>query len=332
MPSRVDPSGRTGPTPKAARGGRWRPVGAGWFVPVTVDAAPPEQRIVEAAVHLGSYGAVTGWAALHWWGGRWFGGGQAGDDLPVVLATGDAGARHAAGLRISEEFLAPADIVVVDGLRVTTPVRSVLFEMRHATGRLGALTALEMACYSDLVSVKEAADLASRLGTWTGIPQARSVLPGAEENTWSPTEVSMRWIWTEVAGLPRPRANVAVFDLDGRHRVTPDLLDVETGVVGEYDGAGHLDRGVHRRDVRRDDLYRRLGLEQVTMIAPDQLEPGALVARLHGAYARAATRPRADRLWTTDGPPWWRSTRTVAERRSLSAYERARMLRYRGAA
>lgn len=221
VPSRIDPTGRNGPTHKAARCGRWLRVGPGWFVPMTVDAGQVDQRIVEAAVHLGAYGAVTGWAALHWCGARWFDGRQAGSDLPVALATGDAGIRHATGLQVSEEFIAPADIVVVDGLRVTSPVRSALFEMRYASGPLGALTVLEMACFSDLVSVEEAALHASILGTWTGIPRARGVLPMADENVWSPTEVAMRWVWMRVAELPRPLCNVPVFDREGRHLMTP---------------------------------------------------------------------------------------------------------------
>lgn len=331
VPMRVDPTGRHGPTPKAVRCGRWRRVGPGWFVPADVDSSHVDQRIVEAAVHLGPYGAVTGWAALHWSGGRWFGGQDRGAERPVVLATGDAGIRAAPGLLVSEEQLLPADIVVVDGLRVTTPVRSVLYEMRYATGGLGALTALDMACHSDLVSVEEAAGYAATLGTWTGIPRARGVVSLADENAWSPTEVAMRWIWECDAGLPRPLTNVAVFDRDGRHLITPDLIDAEAGVVGEYDGAGHLDRRVKERDVRRDDLCRRLGLEQATMTAPDLGDPGSAIMRLRGAYARAGATPQADRVWSISPPAWWKPTRTVAQRRALAAHERSRFLRYREA-
>lgn len=330
-PVRVDPSGLNGPTPKAARCGRWRRVGPGWFVPAHVDSSQVDQRIVEAAVHLGPYGAVSGWAALHWMGGRWFGGQRHGADLPVVLVTGDAGVRTASGLILSEERLLPAHIIVVDGLRVTTAVRSVLWEMRFADDELGALTSLDMGCYSDLVSAEETTAYAGTLGTWTGIPLARTALTRPDENAWSPTEVSMRDIWDRATGLRRPLANVALFSLNGRHLVTPDLIDPVVGVVGEYDGAGHLDRAVRARDVRRDDLYRRLGLEQVTMTATDLADPASLVSRLHGAYARGAAAPTADRAWTTTPPPWWKPTRTVAQRRALSEIERSKFLRYREA-
>ena len=41
---------------------------------------------------------------------------------------------------------------------------------------------------------------------------------------------------------PRPLCNVPVFDRFGQHIGTPDLLDPVAGVVGEYDGALHLER------------------------------------------------------------------------------------------
>jgi len=35
------------------------------------------------------------------------------------------------------------------------------------------------------------------------------------------------------------------------------------------------------------------------------------------------------RAWTIEPPPWWISTTTVAERRSLDQAQRERLLRYR---
>lgn len=298
VPVRIDPTGTWGPTPKAARCGRWRRVGPGWVVPADVDPTSTDQRIVEAAVHLTAYGAVTGWAALHWMGARWFDGGRA---RPVVLATGDAGIRPAPGLEISEERLLPEHIVVVDGLRVTTPVRSVTFEMRHAPDELAAITALDMACHADLVSLAEVSACAATLGTWTGIPQTRDALPQGDENAWSPAEVAARFVWTRVAGLPLPLTNVPVFDLDGHHLGTPDLLDPLAGVVGEHDGAVHLDRASKDRDVRRDGLYRRLGLEQLRPPLPTSATP---TVRSPG-WSRPTREPRPARRPVVGG----RSTR-----------------------
>jgi len=141
----------------------------------------------------------------------------------------------------------------------------------------------------------------------------------------------MRLLWTVEAGLPRPRTNAPLFGPDGRHLATPDLLDPVHGVVGEYDGSAHRDREAHGRDVRRDELYRRLGLEEVVMTAGDLQHPRETVERLRTAYDRAAARTPGPRAWTADPPPWWRSTRTVAARRALPDGDRRRLLGYRAA-
>ena len=87
-----------------------------------------DQRIVEAAAVLPPYGGVTGWAGLAWMRGRWFA-----DTLrDVMLATAGTFVRRQPGFSICEEKLDPADLIVVDGLRVTSAVRSVCFEMRYA--------------------------------------------------------------------------------------------------------------------------------------------------------------------------------------------------------
>ena len=65
----------------------------------------------------------------------------------------------------------------------------------------------------------------------------------------------MRLIWTRTAGLPRPLTNRPVFDLQGRHIGTPDLLDVEAGLFGEYDGAMHLDGKSRLRGLVHEDRF-----------------------------------------------------------------------------
>src|SRR6478609_7608191 len=121
----LDPTGATGPTPAQARGPRWRRSSRGLYVPSEVDGSTPEQRIVEAAAVLPSYGGVTGWAALRWMGAQWMTGlapdGQT--PLPVVLVTAGDDVRSQPGIQVSAERLNPRELVVHDGMRVTMPVR-----------------------------------------------------------------------------------------------------------------------------------------------------------------------------------------------------------------
>jgi hypothetical protein len=329
-PVRVDPRGRSGPTRAQARGPAWRRTSQGLYVPSWTNESSVDQRIVEAAAVLPRYGGLTGWAALRWLGGHWFGGTDGSlQPRDVTLATGGLHLRPQPGIAICEEKLDCRDLIVVDGIRVTTAVRSACFEMRHAATQREASAVLDLAAYSDLVSIDELQDYALAHPAWTGIPQCRDAIPYADENSWSPTEVDMRWVWTNVAGLPRPLCNHPVFDRDGRHLGTPDLIDPETGVVGEYDGALHLAGARRARDLRREAAYRSVGMEYVTMVAQDRHDPSPFVRRLREAHARA--RQAGPGRWTLEPPSWWVSTTTVADRRRLEPRQRERFLRYRRA-
>lgn len=280
---------------------------------------------------LPAYGGVSGWACLRWRGGEWFDGtaGRDQDLRPVVLATMDSSIRRQPGIEISEERLAPEQLTPYAGLMTTTESYALLFEIRHARTLDLAVVAADMAAFSDLVSRAELAALVAQCAGWVGIGQARRVVELMEENAWSPAEVVMRRVWTADAGLPRPLSNRPVFDLGGRLLGTPDLLDPETGVAGEYDSELHLERSRRRRDVEREGLFRAAGLETVAMVTGELADPWSFVDRLRAAYARAQRRPAADRPWTITPPAWWTPTWTVEQRRALTADQREVWLRHR---
>lgn len=326
-PVRVDAAGTAGPTRGQARGPRWRTTGSGLVVPAGV-VATPHQRAVEASAVLKDDEAVTGWAALAWLGGTWFDGTYDGVRHRPVSVVTRRNVRAQPGFVVSQEFLHPDQIVTVDGLPVTVAVRSVTYEMRYADGLGAAVEAIDMACYSDLVSIAEVAAYVAQLGPVTGIQQARDAVVEAEENSWSPRETRMRGVWTRRAGLPRPRCNVPVFTLDGRHVGTPDLIDPLTGLVGLYHGDSHLSLVGASKDNRQDSDFRDVGLEPVAMFVTDWYDLGAFTRRLHAAADRARTRVGA-RAWTVDLPAWWTPTDTVARRRALADWQRDRFLRYR---
>jgi hypothetical protein len=329
-PVRVDRTGVFGPTRAQARGALWRRTSHGLYVPAPAPTSV-EQRIVEAAARLPTYGGVTGWAGLRWMGGAWFDGQSDGGRVqrPVDLVTADSSIRSTEGIEVSEERLGPTELMAYAGLVITQPARSLFFEMRHAPGPRAALIAADMAAYSDLVSRAEAREIADANPGWDGIGQMRDGVDDMEENAWSPAEVSMRVVWCDRAGLPRPLCNRPVFDLGGRHMGTPDLFDPAVGLVGEYDSALHLEGAQRARDVRREGLFRAMGLEYVTMLSADLSRPDGFVTRLRQAYARAARMPAADRAWTVELPPWWVPTFTVEQRRALDDSQRERFLKLR---
>jgi very-short-patch-repair endonuclease len=96
-----------------------------------------------------------------------------------------------------------------------------------------------------------------------------------------------------------------VFDLRGRLLGYPDLLDVESGLVGEYDGEDHRRSLRHSHDVGREALFRRHGLEVTRATSWDLRDRSALADRVLEARARSRFLPPGARSWTLTLPPDW---------------------------
>ena len=334
VPVRLDPNGKAGPTRGQSQGPEWRRTSHGLYVPSHVTNENVEQRIVEASVVVPEGLGITGWAGLRWLGGRWFEGTTAGGDrrpITIAIGTHDIRPQPAYGIAVTGEGLWRRMAIVHDGLRITRAVWSASFEMRYAEDWRRAVVALDMAAYNDLVSLEEQAEFFTHQNGWTGMPQARKAYAFADENSWSPAEVLMRLVWEVDAELPRPLTNRPVFDLRGRHLGTPDLIDPETGLMGEYDGPDHLPRAQRARDVKRADLLRAHDLESVIMVAEDFQDLDSYLRRLRAARRRAERRLAEPRTWTLEPPAWWTPTVTVAQRRALTAEQRERFLGYRSA-
>ena len=329
-PVRVDPTGKLGPTPDQARGPFWRRTSCGRFVPASV-VATPEQRICEAAAALPAYGGVTGWGGLRWGGATWFDGtDRSGALSPVTLAVMHGEIRNQPGILVTSERLPPRDLTTHDGLAITTHVRSACYEMRYAASDREAVLILDMACMDDVVSVEEVAAYVATLNGWIGVGKCRVAVALADENSWSAQETRVRLVWVIDLGFPRPLCNRPVFDLTGRHVGTPDLLDVEAGLVVQYEGGLHLERRRRGKDLQSEAAYRRLGLEYVVVVAADWASPETtMMPRLVEARQRARFEAPSTRQWTIEPPAWWTPTATVAQRRALTLDQRSRMLRYR---
>lgn len=329
LPVRVDPTGSAGPTKRAAACLEWRASSRGLYVPSSVELTPA-QRVAEAGVLLPKLGGITGWGALAWLDAWWFDGLEPGGaaPAPVPVAMPRTLIRPRPGLLLCNERWDPREIVVVDGLRLTSAPRSVAFSMRYASHVWAATAVLDMAAYHDVASIDEVSAWIDRHPSYTGIEQSRCGRDLADENAWSPQEVFMRLTWTG-AGFPVPLTNRPVFDLQGRHIGTPDLIDPRLGVTGEYEGSLHRAGARRALDLDREHGFRTHGLEPVTMVSADRMNPGPFLARLRTAYQDAERRPDSERQWTLELPPWWVPTFTVSQRRALSLYERERWLRHR---
>lgn len=319
-----------GPSKAQVAGPHWRSPFRGWHVPA-IAPCTVEQRIVEAAALLPEGGALTGWAALRWAGSPWFDGTRPDGALrPVPLVLPRGAIRRQPGVELTSELIRVRESVNYDGLSLTPHNRSVAYEMRHTEDVRLAVVALDMGAYSDFASIAEVAAHLATIPRRRGVRHALEALVFGEENSWSPMESIMRLHYQLDAGLPRPLCNVPVFDREGRHLGTPDLLDLEAGLVCEYDGLLHLAGRRRAQDLKREHLFRQVGLELVTMVASDHQSPlTTIVPRIVESRGRARFEAASARSWTVVPPPWWTDTTTVAARRSLTPGQFRRLLRYR---
>ena len=256
-----------------------------------------EQRILEQSVRAGPDGAVTGWAALRLHGAAYFDGAG----RPVLLlssrqltATPDStGSRRPLPPGITRRYdvrCVPVEHALVD-------------EVLDLRDDRDAAVAIDMTCAARLTSLRRLRARAEQEPRRRREPVLRALALAHEESA-SPAESRMRLVWMLDAGLPRPVCNRIVYGLDGTVLGKPDLLDPDLGVVGEYNGEEHRKRSRMRRDVEREEAFRRAGLESFAVVAGDS--DAVQVERMHDARRRARENPRP-RLWTLDPPPGaWR--------------------------
>ncbi|MBA2955049.1 hypothetical protein GON03_11970 [Nocardioides sp. MAH-18] len=303
VPVRIDPTGRDGPTAKQSRGPRWRRTSPGLFVPATVDGATVEQRIVESHARAGPRAVLTGWASLRLQRANFFDG-LARDGrtpLPVpIAANGErlASDEHTAVVR---DVIPDDEVVVLNGMRCTRPERALYDEMQRIGELREMAVAVGSACAARLTSVGRMRLYAATRRWYRDVRLVKEAIEMAHEDCRSPQEHRFALIWEHDAKWSRPLVNRPVYDVDGRFIATPDLLDPERGVVGEYAGAGHRDLDQHAADIAREADLRDVGLEYVEVVGRDLRDPWRVVRRMQHAAARAV---HLERRWVV-GPAAW---------------------------
>jgi hypothetical protein len=305
-PVRVDPSGLAGPTKRQAGGPNWRQTSAGLYVPSDVGDSIVEQRILEQGQRVYKHGAVTGWAAMRWHGAAYFNGeGPDGSRIPVPLVVGRRPLRCDPRVDIDLSQIAPSERLQRAGIWVTTVQRALFDVVRREPALRLAVAAIDMAAAARLISVHLMGQYVLGRFAWTGVPLVRRALALASNGSRSPMETLLRLVWVLDAQLPPPVCNVPVFDLGGQLLGYPDLLDVDAGMVGEYDGEHHRNNEQHRRDVAREELFRDHGLEYFTVVGGEIGNHSRVARRIHSTRSRAAFLSEDRRRWTLIPPPRW---------------------------
>ena len=143
--------------------------------------------------------------------------------------------------------LAPGDVVVRHGMRVTTPARTMLDLAAVAPSKVlerlvEEVQVQRLASHAELMAVVE------RAGGRPGVPKLRTIVSRLDEPSFTRSEAERRLLdVVRAAGLARPQTNVRVAGLE------VDALWRAQRLVVEVDGyAFHGTRAAFERDRRRD--------------------------------------------------------------------------------
>ncbi len=291
LPVRIDPTGQAGPTPGQARGPFWRRTSQGFYVPVDTRHDVPEQRIAEASVRLPTGGRITGWAAGRLSGASLFDGLDRDGRtlLGVPVCVGSHGRLATSGLRVAHWPVPVEHRATRHGLATVSELWATADAAKLASSFIEAVVVVDMMCAAELVSIRQLRR--------SGLRFAPGVLDAASEHALSPNEVRCRLRCSVAVPGVRWLVNCPIFDLSGRLLGIADLLDLDAGLVVEFDGAEH--RGVvrHTQDVVKEDALRRVGLEVVRVTGAEVDHEPIVVDRVRAGRTRARFEPAPERRW-----------------------------------
>jgi hypothetical protein len=157
------------------------------------------------------------------------------------------------GVRCIQGYLRDSDVVVINGLRLTTPSRTTVDLMRTLR-RPYALSVADAMVRAELVTIAQLAKRVRRLKHYPGIIQARDLLRLIDPRAESPGESWLRLRLVD-AGFPFPRPQYEVIDHRGRVIARIDLAYPEINLAMEYDGAAFHS---HDEDRSHDEGRRDL--------------------------------------------------------------------------
>ncbi len=180
-----------------------------------------------------------------------------GDHLvtPPVQVFCPPGYRLRNGLVASgERRLSTEDVVIVGGLRVTTPLRTAcdLGRLLHVDQALAAMDSLARL---RRFTLEELALATARFRRYRGVVQLRELVPLVDPGSQSPGESVLRLRWLQ-AGIPRPQCQVPV-PAPGGGRYYVDMGIESRRFGAEYDGADFHGPDEEQHDRQRRDWCQR---------------------------------------------------------------------------
>lgn len=204
-------------------------------------------------------GVVAGNAAAAVHGAQWV-------DVDAPLEMIHSNRNPIAGLRVRTETIEDDEIVLVNGIPITSVARTAL-DIASWYPRDDAVAALDALARATDLKAADVDLLAQRYARRRGIRRARKGLDLMDGGAQSPQETWLRLILID-GGLPRPQTQIPVFDGPGDPFAYLDMGWEDIKVAAEYDGEEHrASNWRYNWDLRRAERVQRQGWINVRVAA-----------------------------------------------------------------
>ncbi|GAB90521.1 endonuclease domain-containing protein [Gordonia rhizosphera] len=212
------------------------------------------EHIVRTVRNADGEPVVGGMAASIMHGCRWYD-----DDFIIELIRHPTGSgRPGLGSRIHRTDLDATDVMVVDGIRVTTPIRTA-FDLGRIAPEWRALGYLDDLVRATDFPIEELHVYAHNRSRRRRIRQLRNLIPLIDANAESPPESWVRLLMLR-GDLPTPETQIRVADETGFVFARIDLGYRLPKIAIEYDGEDyHASPEQRASDEARDAKLRDLG-------------------------------------------------------------------------
>jgi hypothetical protein len=195
------------------------------------------------------------------------------------------------GVRARSALVESNDTVLIRGVPCLSPVR-VAFDLARQRQLVEAVVGIDAMLNRGGCQLDDLTAYVESHPGWRGVRFAREALHHAEPLSESVMETRQRMALV-LGGLPRPRAQVDVFEAPGVHVARLDLGYDEWMVGLDYDGKDHRDRWQY--DLERQERVRDLGWwhrRYTSMHAAAGWRQ--MINQVRGALVSAGWRPLSD--------------------------------------
>jgi hypothetical protein len=175
--------------------------------------------------------------------------------LSFVRVHGDTRLRRE-GIRSGTRMLKPHDVILIEGISVTTPLRTAV-DLGRRLRPDRALAALDGFLRTPFVTRADLEREVLRFKGFRGVVQLRALIPLADPRAESPAESKVRFEWLMTADLPRPELQIPIENPYGFEPWRLDLGVKRLRYGVEYDGLAFHSSPEQRLRDRRKRTYLR---------------------------------------------------------------------------